>query len=235
MQKTKKNRVLRLLSIVLMFTLVSTCLLGGTLAKYVSTANGSDTARVAKWGFDGINAIDIFQTSYLGTLGADETVEASNTDDVVAPGTKGNFAFGFKAGTSEVATKITFAFTETNTANIPIVYEYDSKYYSSVLSGTVYLKLPEAGTFTSVTIDGDLVAMATAIGANTAYAVVLPNANYSSLNGGNISWFWAFEQDATNTTGADIAARDVADTALGTAATAATVTLNCVLTATQID
>ena len=46
----KKNRMMRLASILLVATLMSTCTISGTFAKYVTTASGSDTARVAKWG-----------------------------------------------------------------------------------------------------------------------------------------------------------------------------------------
>ena len=123
MEKRRKSRTLfSLMSIALLFTLISTCLMSGTLAKYTSTATGSDSARVAKWGFDGINTVDIFKLAY------DSTVDAAVK--VVAPGTGNQFSFGFKSGTSEVDTKITVSIDETNTSNIPIVYEYNSTYYS---------------------------------------------------------------------------------------------------------
>ena len=46
----KKNRMLRLASALLILTLLTTSVIGGTFAKYVSTGSVSDTARVAKWG-----------------------------------------------------------------------------------------------------------------------------------------------------------------------------------------
>ena len=42
----KKTRIVGLL---LVFVLVTSCFVGGTFAKYASKATGSDTATVAKW------------------------------------------------------------------------------------------------------------------------------------------------------------------------------------------
>ena len=228
MQRTKKNRSLRVMVLVLMFTLISTCMLGGTMAKYTSEATGSDSARVAIWGFSGVNAVNIFTTTYDNVLSSDGT-------DVVAPGTHGSFSFGLASGVSEVTTDITFNLTETNTSNIPIVYEYSGSYYSSVLSGTVYLNL-ETGSFAAVTIAGNLAALNTALA--TSYTRIPAGTDYNTLTGGTVTWYWAFEQDAVDTTGANIAARDTSDTALGVSAaagSAATVTLNAKLTAVQVD
>ena len=226
-KRTKKNWALRVMLLAFIFTLISTCLMSGTLAKYVSTASGSDTARVAKWGFDGINTVDIFDDSY-GT-----TVESSGTDNVIAPGTTKQFSFGFASGISEVSSKITFTMSETNVGLIPIVYMYGSSYYSNVLTGTVYLKLPGTTTYVQVTIAGNVAAMGTAIGGNTGYANVAPNTNYNTLTGGTITWYWAFEQ-ANDTAGTGLSTHDTTDTTLGTAGTA-TVTLNISLKAEQID
>ena len=45
-----KNKMMRAASILLVAVLLSTCAISGTFAKYVTTASGTDTARVAKWG-----------------------------------------------------------------------------------------------------------------------------------------------------------------------------------------
>ena len=231
MQKIKKNWVLRLMGVALMFTLVSTSLLGGTLAKYITTGGGNDTARVAKWGFTGINNVELFKTAYTDTS-AGETVKSANTDKIVAPGTKGTFSFTVAGGASEVAARITFAFTETNTGNVPIVYEYDGLYYSEKVSGSAYLKQPGTTSFTPITIAGNLVALAAVLNADASFIImpgIAPATPPTPLN-----WFWAFEQDATDATGANIGTRDTADTALGTAGTA-TVVFNAIINAVQVD
>ena len=45
----KKNRLMRIAALLLVLTLATSCFVGGTFAKYTSTATGSDTATVAKW------------------------------------------------------------------------------------------------------------------------------------------------------------------------------------------
>ena len=215
----------------LAFTLISTSLLGSTLAKYTSTDSGSDTARVAKWGFGGINTVDIFNFTYDGTVLADDGVTK-----IVAPGTGGAVNFGIEDGVSEVSSTVTFAITETNSGGIPIVYQVGSNYYSSVLgAGTVYLKQHGEATFSAITITGNISDMGTYL--SSLSTLVPAGTNYNTL-GGTVRWFWAFEQDATDDTGGDIFARDGSDTALGIAAaagTAATVTLNVTIAAVQVD
>ena len=93
----KKNRMMRLASVLLIAVLISTSAISGTYAKYVTTASGSDTARVAKWGV----AIEVdgalFAQTYKNvanqnTPGGEDatvlTVVSSSKDKLVAPGTK---------------------------------------------------------------------------------------------------------------------------------------------------
>ena len=47
----KKNRMMRLAAFLLVCVLLTTSVISGTYAKYVSTTTDSDSARVAKWGF----------------------------------------------------------------------------------------------------------------------------------------------------------------------------------------
>ena len=48
----KKNRMMRLASILLVLVLMTSSVVGGTFAKYTTSVEGYDTARVAKWGFE---------------------------------------------------------------------------------------------------------------------------------------------------------------------------------------
>lgn len=116
----KKNKMMRIASVLLVAVLISTCAISGTFAKYVTRVEGEDTARVAKWGIlltvDG----DAFGTEYKATdaayLAADGTisVESSNEEKVVAPGTSSDNVsekavkyVATVAGTPEVATRYT--------------------------------------------------------------------------------------------------------------------------------
>ena len=61
----KKNKMLRIASILLVVTLLSTCVISGTFAKYVTKAEGIDAARVAKWGIIvGVEGDSAFKTEY---------------------------------------------------------------------------------------------------------------------------------------------------------------------------
>ena len=46
----KTNKMMRLASVLLVAVLLSTCAISGTFAKYVTTKEASDSARVAKFG-----------------------------------------------------------------------------------------------------------------------------------------------------------------------------------------
>lgn len=89
----KKNKMLRIASILLVVTLLSTCVISGTFAKYVTKASGTDKARVAKWGVlvsvEGDTFADKYEAidpDYVAD-GGEFAVVANNGDKVVAPGT----------------------------------------------------------------------------------------------------------------------------------------------------
>ena len=93
----KKNVMMRVASALLVAVLMTTCAISGTFAKYTTTASGSDTARVAKWGFETNSiAIDMFDGQYSNVNAA---------TNVVAPGTTktATITFAPTAGTPEVA------------------------------------------------------------------------------------------------------------------------------------
>ena len=48
----KKNKMMRLASGLLVAVLLTTSMISGTFAKYVTTESGSDSTRVAKWDID---------------------------------------------------------------------------------------------------------------------------------------------------------------------------------------
>ena len=86
----KKTKVMRLLSLLLVMTLISTCAISGTFAKYVTRASGEDQARVAKWGVVVSVNGSTFGTQYKthdDTYEGEYSVIAINEDQVVAPGT----------------------------------------------------------------------------------------------------------------------------------------------------
>lgn len=119
----KKNKMLRIASILLVVTLLSTCVISGTFAKYVTKAEGEDHARVAKWGvvldITGDSAFsDVYEAedeTYVNA-GGEYSVKANEAydfdedgeiDKLVAPGTKMDGLVATVYGQPEVAARYT--------------------------------------------------------------------------------------------------------------------------------
>ena len=112
----KKNKMMRIASILMVATLITTCAISGTFAKYVTKAEGSDSARVAKWGIVlNLNAGEVFAKEYdLSKAHQDEGAAAYTglavkaEEKVVDPGTSseevGKTITASVKGTPEVAT-----------------------------------------------------------------------------------------------------------------------------------
>ena len=119
----KKNRILIAGVITAFVALITLSLVSGTWAKYTSQVQGYDSARVAKWSFDGADlqaktiAFDLFQTSY------GEAVKSKDGKKVVAPGTEGSVKFAL-TNTGEVAAEAKIVLTITNANNIPVKITY---------------------------------------------------------------------------------------------------------------
>lgn len=114
----KKNVMMRVAAILLVCVLASTCGISGTFAKYVTSAEATDTARVAKWGIElTVTGNGVFAKEY-DTDAERKTVVSAGEYKVVAPGTKSSengIAFSV-SGTPEVAFKLTASLTTGNNA-----------------------------------------------------------------------------------------------------------------------
>ncbi len=99
----RKSQASRLGVLALALTLVTTCLTGGTMAKYVTEVTGNAKATVAAWSFnaDGIGTkdtpIDLGSTTNRTSYSADDIMEG-----VIAPGTSGSFNIIIDGSGSEV-------------------------------------------------------------------------------------------------------------------------------------
>ena len=123
----KKNRMMRLASGLLVAVLITTSMISGTYAKYVTTANASDTARVAKWGVEVAATTDLFDEDYdiddtnkTFKFAGEYSVSAASAaiddrDNLVAPGTKGSMTFSI-TGVPEVAVNVNVSFNATENA-----------------------------------------------------------------------------------------------------------------------
>jgi len=225
----KKNIFMRLACVVLVLTLLSTCVISGTFAKYVTTDSASDSARVAKFGVTVTADGTLFDNTYLkgatNTPGGD-TTETSDTTvlsvesdtNVVAPGTKNDEGITFSiTGTPEVDVKLDVAVT----ADEDDVFLKEG-WYDDVTTGdadkvqvaTKYqpVKYTLVNTTTSTTlVDGkDLAALSAALEGLTA-AHIDAGTNLGTTYGTyRLTWAWAYGVDDGN-----ITANDKADTILG--------------------
>jgi len=216
-----KNKTLRLGLVALLLVAITMSIISGTLAKYVDLFSASDSARVAKFdytvaGLDKDNqTIEIFETVEDSGI-----VHHNDSSKLIAPGTNGSFNVTL-TNKSEVLIKAKYTFTENNNENIPVVYEYDSKYYSSVLLENAKVTLHDGDTDAEkVTITGDLAALKAAIEKST-------EVGYGATKVITINWAWAFEGDGTTQS-------NDTDTDFGEAGTA-TVELNVQCDIEQVD
>ena len=131
----KKNRTMRIATLMLALTLITCCFVGSTFARYTSTAAGGDSVKVAKWeigvtdkttpeativDITGTNTIkfDLFNTVMDTNGGA---AEADVKAGLIAPGTKGSFTYEV-ANLSEVNAEYDLTYTMTNTNNVPLQF-----------------------------------------------------------------------------------------------------------------
>lgn len=117
----KKNKMMRIASVLLIAVLLTASVISGTFAKYVTSDNTGDKARVAKFGVVVLGEGSLFAKSYLaaddntpGEKASDGkeieelTVETSNGDKLVAPGTKNDEGMTISViGTPEVDVRVT--------------------------------------------------------------------------------------------------------------------------------
>ena len=198
--------------ILLALALLMTCMVSGTMAKYTSSATGSDTATVAKWSIE-VNDTEIATASPATlTFGLFDTINEADTttaeDSVsagkIAPGTGGAFALKVE-NLSEVDAKYTISLSETNANNVPIQYSLDKTTWKDDL--------------TEINADASMT-----------------DKNIAKENGSEtvtVYWRWAFE----SAEGTHDGQTDTTDTALGIAAqtSAPTVEIAATITATQVD
>ena len=105
----KKNSTMRIAAVLMVLTLMTSCFVGGTFAKYTTAGASSDNARVAKWGIEmTVTGDGAFAEEYNGTV---KTSVAN--EKLVAPGTKNETGMSFNiSGTPEVAFKLTASMGE---------------------------------------------------------------------------------------------------------------------------
>lgn len=214
----KKNKMMRLASCLLVMVLLTTSMISGTFAKYVTSDAASDSARVAKWGVtvtaDGEGTfVNKYARDDDSSVAGEYTVVA--TEDVLAPGTAGDFAKFSITGEPEVTVLVEFSVNKFELGDNWV--DANGNYYCPI-EITVGTNTYKGLDYKSVDLFEDAVKVA--ITDSRAYEVGF---NLINAYAPSISWAWAFE-------GND----DVKDTFLGDKANAK-IELDVKCTITQID
>ena len=236
---SKKNWTLRAAVLMLALVLITSCFVGGTFAKYVTSGNGTDSARVAKFGVTVTANGDVFAKEYdtddqtvVGTIAK----SVISTDKVVAPGTEsnGDFVAATVAGTPEVAVRVSYKL-DTATLQLENWKDGDGQFYCPLV---FKVKTPDGNTVISgmefQTAEAMKAALVNAVAAYTKDYAPGTDLSGKAADTLAISWEWPFETGAD----ADKPANNVKDTFLGdeaAAGRAATVSLTLATTVTQID
>ena len=219
----KKNIMMRLAAVLLVSVMLTTSVVGGTFAKYVTSDFDTDTARVAKWGVTVDVVIDgAFATEYdiktatddlNGTAIAKSVVNAAADKNLVAPGTEGTLlANAAISGAPEVAVNIT------KVADLKLAgWEVNGAYYCPLIINGI-----NGLDYTSMAAFEEAVEASLAVNVNC-------QANASLDQDTTVTWVWPIYVSDEN---------DVKDTALGDAAAdgnAPTIEFTYTVTVTQID
>lgn len=138
----KRSRIVSLGVLALTMTMMSTCLMGATMARYVTEVTGSATAAVAAWSFKAngetstLTAIDLGNTSNRA-----EYKNGDIKDGVIAPGTSGKFDIVIDGTGSEVGIDyvVTIASADGTTLPDDLKFKIDNTDYTlaSEKTGTI--------------------------------------------------------------------------------------------------
>ncbi len=146
----KKNKMMRLASVLLIAVLLSTCAISGTFAKYVTTTTGTDKARVAIWDITAdFEAADVDGDKMFKAVYGD-TVDSNDDDQVVAPGTNGDYYYSM-TGAPEVDYVVSFALDSYTDLTLKAgTYTFADPYQNmTVTAATDYLPLKWKVTITT--------------------------------------------------------------------------------------
>ncbi len=233
----KKNVMMRAASALLVAVLLTTCAISGTFAKYTTSASAEDSARVAKFGVQITANGSMFSKNYEAAADGNGmatevkgSVDSSNTDNIFAPGTKGEMASMTLTGTPEVKVEVTYAGTVDLGDNWLAKQDKDSaESYYCPLKVTV-------GTTEMYGLDYDSAdafeaAIKAAIDGTSKQYAALTDLSAQGADSLAISWEWAFEGE----NGTAVNRTDYADTYLGDAANKGNITIAVTTTVTQVD
>lgn len=241
----KKNKIMRIASVLLIVTLLSTCAISGTFAKYVVTGEAEGYARVAKWGVTVTVEGEVASREYATDDDTFAPVNGSNAvtvkarDLVVAPGTgstdDANYIEATVTGKPEVATRFQLFLDENNFTEICLpagtyrdwtsadpddTFTIEEDYKPVLLTLSFERDGRQVGPFTG-TVQDIIDALNDIGGRDDLSADFVPGSNvFAKIR---LTWAWPFEVGADapelagDCTNDATTIRDKADTFLGNA------------------
>lgn len=235
----KKNKMMRAAAGLLVSVLLTTCVISGTFAKYTTSADGSDAARVAKFGVEIIANGSMFSEHYNGkdsgngiATAVTGSVDSSVANQkILAPGTKGEMVKMTLTGTPEVKVQVTYKGTVTLNGKWLAKQDKDAaeSYYCplKVTVGDVTLYGLDYTSEDDFKQDIEAKINATTTESYDAGTNLADKAGEALA----ISWEWEFE----GTNGTAVNRTDYADTDLGNAAEKGNIEIKVTTTVTQVD
>jgi hypothetical protein len=200
-----KNKMMRVASALLVAVLLTTCAISGTFAKYVTSTDASDSARVAYWGF-----VEPTNVTWNPFLHNDTDVLGPVDDvDLLAPGTEGEAT-------------LTLAYTANGNIAAPeVAYSY-------------MLVLEADGDYTALDNNTSFVWKLDGVEYQTFAELkdAVEDLSQERVDAGNrpaaesftFGWEWKFDEN-----------NDVNDTAMGNATDLANIEITLTITATQLN
>ena len=233
---SKKNWTLRAAVLMLALVLITSCFVGGTFAKYVTSGSGTDSARVAKFGVTlTAHAGEMFKTTYTKTdtsfTLAENTVVSSDMSKLVAPGTDGRMAEFGMTGKPEVAVRVSYEVKQFELTNwttdgtdeyCPLVF---------TVNGTEY-KIGNTGITNVAQLQ---TAVKNAINAYTKDYEANQDLSGKTADNLQIAWKWAFEDTAVGAYQTDAKDTALGNRAANNVAEAGKIDFAVTMTVTQID
>ena len=211
--------MLRVAAVLLVAVMLTTSVISGTFAKYTTSATSEDSARVANWGFERTNSMDL--TNLF--LGSYQNVVSNNGDDVIAPGTEGSttFAFAYDGANGTTGPEVAYTF------EVKVEASCDD---AILANGNIQWQLDTNGYGTWDEMIADITALSGSETGKQQYAPnTLPAAFTDADEIHTISWKWIFDEAAG---GANL---DDLDTAMGNDNDLADCSIKITITATQVD
>jgi hypothetical protein len=245
----KKNKSMRLAGGLMIATMLSTSIVSGTYAKYVTSDNAEDSARVAKFGVTVTASGSLFDKTYMSVGGGNTpggttadtgdttlTVESSNADNLVAPGTKNDDGITFViAGTPEVDVRLDVdvddssfkeIFLKGTTTKLPDMTTGDAEdtFDNTVDYYPVKFTLTQSTEANPLVDGGTLAEVKTALEGLTNNSIDANTDLAGTIGTLKLTWEWDFDDNGAGT-------YDKQDTLLGDLAAGTTLVPDTTLTA----